>query len=161
MIKCSVEDCGNKRYARGFCTKHYARLLRNGHPEASSPLKKGKHYLLNKNLEKMTANCAVCGRVKIGMRKKFGKPFPICMVKNAMKNKKSWKKYDEKNSPYRKHKKSECEKCGFVPIHSVQLDVDHIDNNHNNNDLKNLQTLCANCHRYKSLMARKKNYKLD
>jgi hypothetical protein len=51
---------------------------------------------------------------------------------------------------YRPHKKDKCELCGFVPVHSCQLDVDHIDGNRNNNDLANLQTLCANCHRLKT-----------
>lgn len=46
-----------------------------------------------------------------------------------------------------KKKKSICEKCGFVPVHSAQLDIHHIDHNHFNNDLSNLKTLCANCHR--------------
>jgi 5-methylcytosine-specific restriction endonuclease McrA len=32
----------------------------------------------------------------------------------------------------------------------VQLDVDHIDGDHTNNELNNLQTLCANCHRLKT-----------
>lgn len=50
------------------------------------------------------------------------------------------------------HKKSICEQCGFIPEHSCQLDVDHIDGNHNNNDLSNLQTLCANCHRLKTFL---------
>ena len=31
-----------------------------------------------------------------------------------------------------------------------QLDVDHIDGNHNNDEEVNLQTLCANCHRLKT-----------
>jgi 5-methylcytosine-specific restriction endonuclease McrA len=31
-----------------------------------------------------------------------------------------------------------------------QLDVDHIDGNHRNNNPENLQTLCANCHRLKT-----------
>ena len=47
---------------------------------------------------------------------------------------------------YRQHKKDRCERCGFVPLHTGQLDVDHIDNNHKNNDPANLQTLCKNCH---------------
>jgi len=34
----------------------------------------------------------------------------------------------------------------------VQLDVDHIDGNKKNNDISNLMTLCANCHRYKTLV---------
>lgn len=56
---------------------------------------------------------------------------------------------------YRKHKKSKCEKCGFIPINTCQLDVDHIDGNHKNNDASNLQTLCANCHRLKTHNDRK------
>jgi 5-methylcytosine-specific restriction endonuclease McrA len=35
-------------------------------------------------------------------------------------------------------------------MHSCQLDVDHIDGDHDNNDPENLQTLCANCHRLKT-----------
>jgi len=56
---------------------------------------------------------------------------------------------------YRKYKKDSCEQCGFIPMHKCQLDVDHIDNNHFNNDVDNLRTLCANCHRLKTHLARK------
>ena len=63
------------------------------------------------------------------------------------KNTKVWIK--GKLSGYRKHKKDVCESCGFRG-HSCQLDVDHIDGNHNNHDPTNLQTLCANCHRLKT-----------
>jgi len=52
--------------------------------------------------------------------------------------------------PYLKHKKEHCEKCAFIAIHPCQLDVDHVDGNHENNDPNNLQTLCANCHRLKT-----------
>ena len=55
-----------------------------------------------------------------------------------------------KKSPYRKYKKLSCELCGFIPHHPCQLDVDHIDGNHFNNLVENLQTLCANCHRLKT-----------
>jgi predicted HNH restriction endonuclease len=51
---------------------------------------------------------------------------------------------------YTKFKKDYCEQCGFKALHRVQLDVDHIDGNHQNNDELNLQTLCANCHRLKT-----------
>ena len=47
-------------------------------------------------------------------------------------------------------KKDHCERCGFIPEDTVQLDVDHIDANRSNNDPSNLQTLCANCHRLKT-----------
>lgn len=56
------------------------------------------------------------------------------------------------NYTYRQHVKDSCEKCGFIPEHSVQLDVDHIDGNHQNHDPDNLQTLCANCHRLKTYL---------
>lgn len=51
---------------------------------------------------------------------------------------------------YARHKKETCEACGFIPAHPCQLDIDHIDGNHSNNDISNLQTLCANCHRLKT-----------
>ena len=50
-----------------------------------------------------------------------------------------------------------CEHCGFVALHRCQLDIDHIDGNHNNNDPSNLQTLCSNCHRLKTWI--NKDYK--
>ena len=51
---------------------------------------------------------------------------------------------------YRDFKLDYCEHCGFLPKHPCQLDVDHIDGNHFNDDPSNLQTLCANCHRFKT-----------
>lgn len=51
---------------------------------------------------------------------------------------------------YRVYKKEKCELCGFIPIHSCQLDVDHIDGNRENSNIENLQTLCANCYRLKT-----------
>ncbi len=51
---------------------------------------------------------------------------------------------------YRRHKEGACARCGFEPEHSCQLDVDHVDGDHKNDDPANLQTLCANCHRLKT-----------
>lgn len=51
---------------------------------------------------------------------------------------------------YNQHKKDTCDFCGFKALHSCQLDVDHIDGNRKNNNISNLQTLCANCHRLKT-----------
>lgn len=54
---------------------------------------------------------------------------------------------------YTVHKKDHCEDCGFVPVHPCQLDVDHMDGDHGNDDLENLRTRCANCHRLKTFLA--------
>ena len=58
-----------------------------------------------------------------------------------------------KKKPWVKHKGSVCELCGFVPVNRVQLDVDHIDGDKSNDDLNNLQTLCANCHRLETFLS--------
>lgn len=65
-------------------------------------------------------------------------------------------------SPYKKkqrqygdyNKKHYCDFCGFVAVDLCQLDVDHIDGDHENNSTDNLQTLCANCHRLKTKLNR-------
>lgn len=51
---------------------------------------------------------------------------------------------------YQQHKGQICEECGFVPVHPCQLDVDHKDGDHGNDNPDNLTTLCANCHRLKT-----------
>lgn len=106
------------------------------------------HRLTNINLETRKAFCSSCQAI-VGIiyrnRTASGKINWRCGVyENKRKSK----------DKYRHHKKDKCERCGFVPEHLCQLDVDHIDNNHKNNDLANLMTLCANCHRLKSLQAR-------
>ncbi len=44
-----------------------------------------------------------------------------------------------------------CDACGFEPVNLCQLDVDHINCDRSDNRPENLQTLCANCHRLKTL----------
>lgn len=65
------------------------------------------------------------------------------------------KKFFRTKHKYKAHKKDFCEQCGFMG-HPCQLDVDHIDQDHLNASISNLQTLCANCHRLKTYKDRKK-----
>ena len=55
---------------------------------------------------------------------------------------------------YDPRKKNYCEECGFKAKHGCQLDVDHKDGNHKNKSDRNIQTLCANCHRLKTKLRR-------
>lgn len=43
-----------------------------------------------------------------------------------------------------------CIQCGYDE-NILALEVDHIDGNRQNNNLGNLQVLCANCHKIKTL----------
>lgn len=58
------------------------------------------------------------------------------------------------SSIHLKYRKGHCEECGFVPVHPVQLDVDHKDGDKTNTDPSNYITLCANCHRLKTHLNR-------
>lgn len=93
------------------------------------------------------AICSVCGPTKIKIRNKHhSTPAGRFRCKTV------YKRNVQKNQyPYAIHKKDTCEHCGFIPEHSSQLDVDHIDGDSSNNDPVNLQTLCANCHRLKTM----------
>ena len=90
--------------------------------------------------------CKTNGFSKLGFRK-YSKYCPRChkMTYNLKSSK-------GRRCGYMVHKKDICEKCGFTPEHRCQLDVDHIDGNRENNDISNLQTLCANCHRLKTYL---------
>ena len=42
-------------------------------------------------------------------------------------------------------KKTTCDRCGFKSKYAAQLLVYHVDGNLNNNNLRNLKTICQNC----------------
>jgi len=98
------------------------------------------HKLSDINEDSRTAVCAECGPV--GVRKKSRTRWKCSRADNI--------RNEARKHPYRRHKKDACDRCGFIPEHSCQLDVDHIDGNKLNNSTENLQTLCANCHRLKT-----------
>src|SRR5712691_10781381 len=63
-------------------------------------------------------------------------------------------RYRQSDRGYRQHKKLACERCGFVPQHRCQLDVNHKSGDHTDNRPENLDTLCSNCHRLVTLAQR-------
>jgi hypothetical protein len=105
------------------------------------------HKLINVKSEALLADCSMCGpEVPVrpsGNLKPDGSPYWRC--KHAFK---ASQKAVER--PWVFHKGDVCEWCSFVPEHSVQLGVDHIDGNKKNNDPSNFQTLCHNCHALKT-----------
>ena len=54
------------------------------------------------------------------------------------------------SNPRKLYLSDRCDRCGFIAENKCQLDIDHIDGDHSNNDPSNIQTLCANCHRLKT-----------
>lgn len=70
-------------------------------------------------------------------------------------------RYSMDNWHYKYFRKEYCEnidgRLGFDCTSKIlkptwQLDVDHIDGDRQNNEEKNLQTLCKNCHAYKTMI---------
>lgn len=104
------------------------------------------HPLGKYNLQ---SRCKECQRIE---SREFTKKNPD-YSKKWHENNKDKKIATHRNWKYRKYKKNQCEVCNFVAIDWCQLDVDHIDGDHFNDDPNNLQTLCANCHRLKSKLS--------
>jgi 5-methylcytosine-specific restriction endonuclease McrA len=105
------------------------------------------HKLSEVDPDTRRAICSVCGPTKIKTRDKTN-----ATLAGQYRCKTVYKRNIQKSQyPYTLHKKDTCQHCGFVPEHSSQLDVDHIDGDRWNNDPANLQTLCANCHRLKTM----------
>lgn len=89
--------------------------------------------------------CSICGPVKLSTWTTGGKLQRRCY--NARRSDRGLG-----DRRYRTFKKDYCENSSCVAIieDKCQLDVDHIDGNHKNDDPANLMTLCANCHRLKT-----------
>lgn len=146
---CSIENCLKPVYSKGICCMHYARIARYGHPGKKE--RPDWHRVLEKDIERMTCLCSSCGPAPL-YRRTHGKSRVQWACFN--KTKRNWARRRPSGQSYLVHKGDRCGKCGFVPVHRCQLDVDHIDGNHNNNQLSNLRTLCSNCHRLETHLHR-------
>lgn len=126
----------------------------------TSTIKK-KHVLKNICTRSKTAYCEICGLVSIVVSKTAaGRKYWNCNHggKKADPEKKWNTKYNLQVKFLNKHKKEYCEKCGFKAVNSRQLDIHHKDHNHDNNDIANLETQCANCHRLEHSDVQEKGY---
>lgn len=90
--------------------------------------------------------CVICNtrlQKKVGSQEKYKAFCSLCDDKrfDLLEERRAYQ------TPYYKYKKDYCERCKFKAVNKCQLDVHHKDRNHGNNDLNNLETLCANCHR--------------
>jgi 5-methylcytosine-specific restriction endonuclease McrA len=103
------------------------------------------HRLSDVDENQKIAVCTECGPVSIRAMGygKNGKKMWRCKTARVFE-----RRFRER--PWLSFKKDICERCGFIPEHSSQLDVDHINGNHFDHNPTNLQTLCANCHRLKT-----------
>lgn len=126
------------------------------------------HCLSGIDEENRTAICSTCGPVGIKRRgypnvgwrcRRGARRFRgnIETIRAGRRRKARRREHDGRTlkRPYRKHLGLACCRCGFVPEHSCQLDVDHVNRNHKDNEPSNLQTLCANCHRLKTYLERR------
>jgi len=105
------------------------------------------HRLLEVDPQTRTAVCVICGPTRVRPKKTRKGTYRLRCV-NALRK---WRKNSDYT--YRQRKRDRCERCGFIPEHPSQLDVNHRNGNHHDNSPENLETLCANCHRLVTALA--------
>ena len=106
----------------------------------------------------MRPNCVVAGCERKGQHTGKYTPngFPKFRDKCDYHHK---QEYTMKEWKWKQHRKDFCDnidgRLGFYCNYSIQdicqLQTDHINGDSENHDINNLQTLCANCHAYKSI----------
>lgn len=109
-----------------------------------------EYYVSRGNKGGLEGSCKSCKRLLFDKWYKSKRKVRIKMTpdEKRLKNTIRIRKQNERKAL--KNKASSCRRCGFIPENMCQLTIDHIDRNHKNNDINNLQTLCGNCHYLKT-----------
>lgn len=102
------------------------------------------HKLVDKDFVAKTATCAVDGQVKI---KVYGNTWRCEVAYHQYQRR---LRIERTGTPL-DLKTDTCVACGFVAEDLIQMDLDHINGDRTDHRPENMQTLCSNCHRLKSL----------
>ena len=109
-----------------------------------------KHRLTNKDLVRKIADCASCGK-NIPIR--FSAGIWRCVIgrREQTTGGSTRKKVLKYRGRFLKIRNPSCSQCNFQYSDIRFFDVNHIDGNHNNNQKNNLELLCPNCHRLRTI----------
>jgi hypothetical protein len=114
------------------------------------------HYLQHIDDSGVAGVCKVCGPIDV-VRTNGGVDVIRSICGTVWRERQSVKRWRYKNRHRRALRERlelmTCERCGFVAEDLVQLDVDHIipKSRGGSSRADNLQVLCSNCHRLKTL----------
>jgi hypothetical protein len=97
--------------------------------------------------------CSFCARVVRVKRNSNGSL--VCAAKSTSGKGRRKRGGKYRNKPWRLviQDDSVCSRCGFIPEHRVQLDVNHKNGNRYDNRPENWEILCANCHRLETYVS--------
>jgi len=164
--KCSVRGCKERRqhtgnysvagmpFWRNTCTKHHSNAIAKKHGAKSlMEVVAKKQGLTVKEYQRQLAENTAANH-GMTVQEYHRHLLQLAADKQGM----TVVDYLNSKHPYRKHRKDYCEnrdkrlgfKCNYKIRFSGQLQVDHINGNPRDHRKVNLQTLCCNCHAYKT-----------
>jgi hypothetical protein len=152
-----------KTFYRPFCSKHYAEnKAKNANCKTPAEYQRKKLTEFAESKGVTVKELVDARNLKLAISEGFASYKAYEDAKNlklAIDNGfDNYTDYINSKHPYLKYRKKYCENidgrlgftCTSEIIISAQLHVDHIDGVHDNNNEENCQTLCSNCHIFKT-----------
>lgn len=149
-----IEKYNENKNKCTFCLKDLSYELRN-----NKFCNRSCSAQFNCEKKKKFSNCLYCGKVPSGKRRAKQKYCSISCQHKLLKEQKVDKLFNGEEleigqAGIRKlliHKYgAKCMECGWDKINQYSnkcpIELEHIDGNHNNNNVENLRLLCPNCH---------------